>query len=262
MSGIDVHCHVVETIGTLSALPLINTKMLFLVTTKRSEWELVLPFSLSQVIAFGIHPWFSHLHKDQDLEIMRSYLTKYPDAFIGEIGIDKVAVDPKTNALYPFDRQLDLFKQQMDIAVAFERPVSIHSVHTHGDILDYFRNLDKSCGIFKKQKKQIPCPPAIMLHSYSGPLEIALQLLKLPRIGNRFYFSFSSIVNGRSSKTLRIINQLPDDRILLESDTNSVLDVDQRMEECIKLVGNAKNWTIEYTIESTTRNALRFLKFA
>ena len=132
MSGIDVHCHVVETIGTLSALPLINTKMLFLVTTKRSEWELVLPFSLSQVIAFGIHPWFSHLHKDQDLEIMRSYLTKYPDAFIGEIGIDKVAVDPKTNALYPFDRQLDLFKQQMDIAVAFERPVSIHSVHTHG----------------------------------------------------------------------------------------------------------------------------------
>jgi Tat protein secretion system quality control protein TatD with DNase activity len=98
-----------------------------------------------------------------------------------------------------------------------------------------------------------------MIHSFTGSTEISLQLLKLKHIGSRFYFSFSPL-NLQSPKVFEKIKQIPDDRILLESDQNSVLLVDEAIDKMIDLVSQAKNWNRNYTIERTIQNTLSFLK--
>ncbi|KAJ3129098.1 hypothetical protein HK101_005297, partial [Irineochytrium annulatum] len=67
-------------------------------------------------------------------------------------------------------------------------------------------------------------PPRIMLHSFSGSLEIVRSILRLPQpISSRFYFSFSTGVNGRNAdKTYERIRAIPDDRVLIESDLHDV----------------------------------------
>jgi TatD DNase family protein len=258
--GIDVHCHIINCPETLHHTKDIQTENFILMTCKREDWSKVTEFHVEHLIAFGIHPWFTHLHNESDLEEMSEFLSKFPDALVGEIGLDKVASNPETGEVYPYGQQLEFFKKQMELATKFNRAVSIHCVHTHGDILHYFRDLDQKCKAFKKDGLELPCPPKIMLHSYSGSSEIANSLLKLPRIGNRFYFSFSHIVNSRSPKSLSRIRDIPDDRILLESDVHCSLKVNSAMEDIILLVSKAKGWTREYTIGKTTKNAFNFIK--
>ncbi len=84
-----------------------------------------------------------------------------------------------------------------------------------------FRSLSK--------KQDALVPPAIMIHSFSGSPDIAAQLIKLPRLGNRFYFSFSAFVNSRSNKMMDRIRCVPPDVILLESDLHDIRLVDDAM---------------------------------
>lgn len=256
---IDVHCHVIDSLKTMNNIHRIKTKLLFLMTTKKQEWQHITGIA-NHVKCFGIHPWFAHLHCQNDIDELEIYLNKFKGSLVGEIGLDKIAVDPETKTVYPMDQQLEIFKKQMDIAAKLKRPVSIHCVHAHGIMLQYFQSLDKHVKTTMKQDTRIDaCPPSIMMHSYTGSPEIGKQLMKLPNIGPRFYFSFSDIVNSRSAKSSEKIKAIPDDRILLESDVHACEQVDGAMEKSLQLVSGSKGWSLEFTISKTTENAQRFL---
>ena len=75
------------------------------------------------------------------------------------------------------------------------------------------------------------CPPRVMLHSYGGSADMLRAFLKLPTVGGRFYFSFSHVINADKekhapAKLLERLRAVPDDRLLLESDRGSALDID------------------------------------
>jgi Tat protein secretion system quality control protein TatD with DNase activity len=75
------------------------------------------------------------------------------------------------------------------------------------------------------------CPPRVMLHSYGGSADTLRAFLKLPTVGSRFYFSFSHVINADKekhtpTKLLERLRAVPDDRLLLESDQSSALDID------------------------------------
>ncbi|KAJ3275724.1 hypothetical protein HDV01_007191 [Terramyces sp. JEL0728] len=258
---IDVHSHIIDTPSTLDSIARIETSQIFIMSTKNKDFSLVESLAAKyQKITpcYGIHPWFTNL--ETDISELEQYLVRNPKALVGEIGLDKVATDNKGN-LYDFKVQLDLFQKQMELATKYQRPVSVHCVHTPSEMLSYFTQLDRTCAPFKKSKLPLPCPPSIMMHSFTASLEIAKQLMKLPRIGKRFYFSFSHFVNSRSPKSLEKIGGIPDDRILLESDIHDCTLVDGAMNHTIKLVSQAKSWLEEDTIKITTRNANEFLQF-
>ena len=64
-------------------------------------------------------------------------------------------------------------------------------------------------------------PPVVLLHSYSGSADIATQLLRLTPAKQppRYFFGFSSAINGRNwPAALRVLQVLPRDRVLAESD--------------------------------------------
>ncbi|OMJ07376.1 Cut9-interacting protein scn1 [Smittium culicis] len=242
--------------------------------------ELAIEYPKKVIPAFGIHPYFANevtapafsASTDEVLGCEDSgeydtknilldfesrllvYLNEFPGSVIGEIGLDKVAVDRRTGKVFDYSVQKAVFDAQFRIASKLNKPVSLHCVKAHQDMYDYLssrlseleataarvsdteiigsnsikaRSLDSMNSVTKhrsKPKKRVlnlasHFPSKIMLHSYSGSAELAKRFLKLPiGLGNRIYFSFSQFVNMRSSKLGDTLMVIPQNRILLESD--------------------------------------------
>ncbi|OMJ29382.1 Cut9-interacting protein scn1 [Smittium culicis] len=242
--------------------------------------QLAIEYPKKVIPAFGIHPYFAHevpvppsstsidevLHSKvsgeystnsipRDFESkLLSYLNEFPESVVGEIGLDKVAVNRRTGQVFDFGVQKNVFDAQFRIASQLNKPVSLHCVKAHQDMYDYLHcrlseleassvhvndtkiaasnsllagSLDSMKRASKSRSKSIKrvldltlhFPSKIMLHSYSGSTELAKRFLKLPYgLGDRIYFSFSQFVNMRSSKLGDTLLVIPRNRILLESD--------------------------------------------
>lgn len=254
----DAHCHVIETPSTLHLIGDCKTKQLFVMGTTCTDWKQVEEvhtlFSERIVQFYGIHPWFVEKQPECWKSRLEELLLKYPKAMIGEIGIDGIAKNPISKILYDANTQWTFFNTQMNLAAKYQRNVSVHSVQCHGKMMDFFRLLDTD---FKMDSRG--CPPAIMMHSFSSSAEMCQSLIKLKSIGSRFYFSYSHFVNGRSPKSLNVIKETPDDRILLESDVHDKNLVDESMRKVASMVCKAKNWSPQRLVAQVRSNMDRFL---
>ncbi len=255
----DAHVHVVE--GE-SREDVEDDLTLLMMTSKKEEWTKVEEFDKRHIRCFGIHPWFAHLHRwEVDGQTLENLILQNDNALVGEIGLDKSARDPVSGSKFNFSIQTDIFDKQFQLAIKYQRPVSIHCVQSFGYILDYFRRIELQAAVAQKTGLfPLPCPPTIMLHSFSGSLELLNALIKFPTIGDRFYFSYSAIVNARSPKSADRIFRTPDDRILVESDINDISAVAAHIRDSVNLVSVSKGWTFDQTVSITTRNLLRYLK--
>ncbi|KAI9015410.1 TatD family [Hyaloraphidium curvatum] len=104
-------------------------------------------------------------------------------------------------------------------------------------------------------------PPAVCLHSYSASTAFIDQLRSLPGdAGRRFYFSYSIVINSRSPSFEERIARTPDDRLLIESDYDSPLMVDEMMARMCEVVARVKGWTVEEAARRTRENLERFLE--
>lgn len=259
---IDSHCHITSNMNTISQIPGIMTGRMMVMATSPSDWtsleEAYRRYPKKIVPFFGIHPWSSNAQVDPALSRLEQLLKSNPDWHVGEIGIDKRFKNPLTGAPYPIDAQWSLFKKQMAIASAYQRAVSIHNVQMHGLFLDYLRELVQTSDRYSS--RSIAFPSAIILHSYSGSVENARALLKLKHVGESIYFGFSHSVNSKASKTERVIQGIPADRILLETDCHGTDLVDGELQKVLEMVANAKGWSLEVCAAKTTCNVLRLLK--
>ncbi|KAK9718481.1 Cut9-interacting protein scn1 [Basidiobolus ranarum] len=249
----DVHSHIHDHPEHLEVFNM-KTKWNCPMGTRPSDWELVHEAAMKNpnrvIPGFGVHPWYAHevAENDQWKDTLKEYLEKHEKAVLGEIGLDKIATNPVSKERYDLPTQLEIFKYQFSLAASLNRVVSVHCVQAHGYLLEYLRQL-----------KPDQFPPKIMLHSYSGSHEIIKAVLKLPKkVGSRFYFSFSKLVNLRTKKLTDNILMIPKNRILIESDANTLEMVDQVMEDiCIAL---GEIWGCENTevAEITFKNSLEF----
>ncbi|QBG48912.1 TatD family deoxyribonuclease [Verrucomicrobia bacterium S94] len=150
--------------------------------------------------SFGLHPWFIQERSEQWLKTLENLLIQYPDAAVGEVGIDHAVEDRDDVA------QEKVFFQQLDLARKLERPVSIHCRRAWGrliELLDDFGEL----------------PRGMLIHCFGGSAEVAVELVK--RGG---YISFSgSITRPNARKAGPAIRAVPDDRILIETDSPDIL---------------------------------------
>jgi TatD DNase family protein len=268
----DAHCHIIETPSTITQIGRCRTQKLFLMATKASDWDKIASvwrMHPNRILPFyGIHPWNvpSVETLNSDLQSLEAALINNPEAMVGEIGLDSVAKDPLTKLIYNQIDQFILFSKQFEIAAKFQRAVSMHNVKTHGKILQFFQKLDGDYLKLIRDKSNLDnqtlVPPAIMLHSYSGSIELCKSLLNLKGIGSKFYFSYSFLVNSRSAKSKDVISATPENRILIESDAHDINGVDAVMIKVITLVSEAKGWTHSQVIDTTFRNSSNFLHSA
>ena len=131
-------------------------------------------------------------------------LTKHPKVIsIAEIGLDYHYDDT------PRDIQKKWFELQLDLAKQNDMPVCIHDREAHGDVVE----------ILKRHKGVKG-----MLHSFSGSRETAEELLKLG-----FYISVSGVVTFKNAvKLVEVVETLPLDRMLIETDTPYLSPVPHR----------------------------------
>nr|KMM70540.1 TatD DNase family Scn1 [Coccidioides posadasii RMSCC 3488] len=188
--------------------------------------------------------------------------------------------------------QKAILKAQLQLAGELQRPVSIHSVQAHGAVVEVIRELFRGYekpALSKRQRKRRgsaagahgeeseeeldksrgrepqtarPFPPTICMHSYSGPVEPLKQFLH-PSNPADFYFSFSSAINfsnGPVSKAVEVIKEIPDDRILVESDLHCAgKEMDDMLEVIVRKVCEIRNWELEEGVKRLGDNWKRFV---
>ena len=62
----------------------------------------------------------------------------------------------------------------------------------------------------------------------------------------------------RSPKTKSVIKDIPDDRLLLESDLENIDNFESDLNNMINIISECKGWSINETILKTNENAIRF----
>ncbi|RMD41790.1 hypothetical protein DV735_g3341, partial [Chaetothyriales sp. CBS 134920] len=252
------------------------------------------------------------LSLSQYLRDTENRLRLFPHALVGEIGLDRAFRLPSNSAgdvpnghshdpdlegeytpgsregrrLSPYrvslQHQKAILQAQLELAGKLRRPVSIHSVHTHGHVFDVLQSLWK--GYEKPSKRALkdsiiftdaliaetppsaaaplPYPPRICLHSYTGPPDPLGQFLA-STVPAELYFSFSVAINFSTpvnTKTEAVIRAIPDDRILIESDLHRAGQrMDDLLKEVIIKVCEIKGWTLEAGARQLKKNWLRFV---
>lgn len=170
-----------------------------------SDWHLVKEMSdrhPSVIPNFGIHPWFVADRTPNWLNTLKEFFEANPAASVGEIGLDKGSRGKQID----FTDQVEVFRQQLQLAKELKRPASIHCVRAFGDLLDIL-------------KSEGPFPAGVLLHSFLGSAEMVPEFAKLGA-----YFSFSGfLMSMKETKARKMLKSVPRDRILLETDAPDAL---------------------------------------
>ena len=144
----------------------------------------------------GMHP---HTAKDFDknfVELMCQY-AKHPKVVaVGEIGLDYYYDLSDRNI------QRDVFAEQIEIADKLGLPLTLHIRDAYGDAMD----------VLNAQKKYIN--NNVLWHCYSGSAEFARQCAKLGH-----YFAFGGAITFKNAKKEEVLQAIPFDRILTETDS-------------------------------------------
>lgn len=159
---------------------------------------------------------------------------------VGEIGLDYY---------YDFsDRivQQKIFREQMALARDLNLPVVIHDRDAHEDTLKILKEFKDVKGV---------------LHCYSGSPEFAQQVLKLD-----YYLGFTGVITFKNAKkSLEVLQNMPHDRILVETDCPYLTPVPNRgkrndssylihtLNVMANTIGKTYNETCQLTFENASR---------
>ena len=123
---------------------------------------------------------------------------------IGECGIDRACgID--------FDIQKDVFIKQIEISEQYNKPMIIHAVRAHSDIIS----------IRKETKAKMPW----IIHGFQGNEQIVNQYLR-----HNIYLSLGDVLFKNESRAVELLKTIPSERLFLETDDSerSIVDVYER----------------------------------
>ncbi len=188
---IDSHLHGIEAVPD-NYSDYGELKRMVSCVAKADEWDRQLAIDDPRMIkSYGIHPWYAEDWTLENKKRLFDILTNDPAAQVGEIGMD--------NKRGQILGQTMVFIQQLDMAEHFNRVVSVHDIGCEKMVLESLRG--------RRLK-------AIILHSYGSD-----SYLK-PYSELECYFSISPRLLSRSDiRVKRLMDAIPEDRLLLETDS-------------------------------------------
>ncbi len=187
--------------------------------------------------AIGVHAHEAEEATEQDLqEIEKLYQNKKVVA-VGEIGLDY------HYDFSPRERQLEIFERQLVLATRLNLPVIVHDRESHEDTMK----------LLKKHK------PKGVVHCFSGSAEMAKEVVKLG-----MYIGIGGAVTFKNAKKpVEVVEYLPLDRLLLETDAPYMTPVPFRGQRCdsahiaytAEKIAGIKNMDVQQIIDICNENA-------
>lgn len=144
----------------------------------------------------GLHPCSVKPESwENELQLVKNYLDQRDFVAIGEIGID-LYWDKST-----LDIQVKAFEQQIDWAIERDLPIVIHTRESFEETFEVLeqKKHPKLRGIF---------------HCFSGNLEQAQHAIEL-----QFILGIGGVVTFKNGKIDQFLNEIPLDKIVLETDS-------------------------------------------
>ncbi len=144
----------------------------------------------------GLHPCYVTDHYQLEMELVYNTLKKSPSTFVGvgEIGLDYYWDKSR------MEQQKHCFETQLDWAIEFDLPVSIHS-----------RDATQDC--IEAVQQRIPYGLRGVFHCFSGTLEQAQQIIDCG-----FYLGIGGVVTFKNSPLISILKTVGLGYIVLETD--------------------------------------------
>lgn len=152
----------------------------------------------------GLHPCYVKEDYQNELALVEEWLGKRKFYAIGEIGLD-----------YYWDltfkqQQIEAFEKQIDLALAHDLPIVIHSRESTRDCIDIVR---------KKQNGKLKG----IFHCFSGTAEEAKEIIALG-----FYLGIGGVVTYKKTNLPDILKEVTLSNIVLETDAPYLAPVPYR----------------------------------
>lgn len=189
--------------------------------------------------AAGVHPESVDTNPADYLETVRKAISENPKIrAVGEIGLD-YHYDG-----YDREKQIKLFREQLELARELDMPVIVHSRDACADTLVLLRE-------FK---------PKGVVHCFSGSAETAREIIRLG-----MYIGFTGVLTFKNAKkALRALAEVPLDRLLLETDCPYMAPVPFRGKRCdssmiaytAQKAAEIKGIPVDELLEITCRNGM------
>lgn len=179
---IDIHTHFSNTEKDVIAVLNHTQKDGFTVVTQNRS-------------SAGLHPWYlTKANFKNDLRKLAQLIENQSVIALGECGLDKLKGED-------LDFQIQAFTAQIYLAEAIKKPVIIHCVRAHNEVI-----------AFKKTLK--PTVPLI-IHGFNQKETILKELLK-----NGFYISIGAalLMERGGSSAEKCLPNIPLDRLFFETD--------------------------------------------
>ncbi|KFZ38613.1 DNAse [Shewanella mangrovi] len=215
---VDSHCHLdrlkvapdeASLNAVLSDAQALGISHFLCVNVRLQEFEAMQqrmsPFN-NVFLSAGVHPL--DVENGVSADDLRRFATTDKVVAIGETGLDYF-YSPDNKAL-----QLQCFESQVEVAVAVNKPLIIHTRDARQDTLNILSNghAEKCGGV---------------LHCFTESWEMAKAAIDLG-----FYISISGIVTFRNADALRdVVKKIPQDRLLVETDSPFLAPVPHRGKE-------------------------------
>ncbi|VVC03296.1 Tat-linked quality control protein TatD [Candidatus Bilamarchaeum dharawalense] len=160
---------------------------------------------------------------------------------IGEVGLDYKWAETRQQA----DNEKIVFQKMIELAKEMKLPLVIHS-----------RNNPVENDVPKDAVEDILAMATgmkLLMHFYSGSEEQAMRIVE-----NGGYIS---IMHLRSKERRKVINSVPLNRLLVESDSPYVGRTPESIREAIAYIAEVKNVGTAVVAKATSENAMKFFNF-
>ena len=198
------------------------------------------PFVYASV---GVHPHDSKSMTDDTVSQLEKLLAHPKAMAVGEIGLDYY------HDFSPRDVQRARFREQLELARRVKKPVIIHERDSLSDALDTIRDFRDLSGVF---------------HCFSGSWETAKIILDMG-----WYLSFTGVITFHNArKALEVLEKMPGDRIMIETDCPYLAPEPMRgrrnsslfLKFIAQKVADVRGISVDEVAALTMENGLRFFR--
>jgi TatD DNase family protein len=196
----------------------------------------------------GVHPHHAADYTDASDALIRELVGRENVVAVGECGLDYF------RNFSPREDQLRAFRAQLDIAIDTGMPVFLHQRDAHDDFVEVLEDA-------------LPRLSRAVAHCFTGEHESLREYLAMG-----LYIGITGwICDERRGRHLHdIVDVIPDDRLLIETDAPYLLprtirpkpktrrNEPMHLPEVLRVVAEARGQSEEHVAKVTTENARRF----